>query len=140
MIKKIFLSGIVCFALTGVAQAEIFSSDSNVITLNKEGAGGGKGTLYGKYAFTRDMPAETAAIRELGFLTLQPGDSVGYHKHVDNEDAYIIISGTGLFVDADGKEYPVKAGDMTIARMGQSHGITNNGTVPLVFIAVIAKK
>lgn len=65
---------------------------------------------------------------------------MGYHKHVDNEDAYIVISGAGLFKDADGKEYPVKAGDMTIVRAGQSHGMTNNGTVPLVFIAVIAAK
>lgn len=69
MIRKILLSAIACSALAGVAQAEFFSPEK-VITLNKEGAGGGKGTLYGKYAFTRDMLGASAVIKELGILTL----------------------------------------------------------------------
>lgn len=34
-------------------------------------------------------------------MTLQPGDSIGMHKHETNEDAYIIISGEGTFTNDD---------------------------------------
>ena len=103
-------------------------------------AGGGKGTLMGEYAFTRDMPKKDEAIKEISWLTLKPGDSIGYHKHINNEDTYIIISGTGIFKDKDGKEVPVKAGDVTIVRKGESHGLTATGTEPLVFVDVIAEQ
>ena len=44
------------------------------------------------------------AIKEIGWMTLQPGDSIGMHKHTNNEDVYVIISGEGLFTDSDGNE------------------------------------
>jgi len=48
------------------------------------------------------------------------------------------VRDTGVFKDADGKGYNVGPGDMTVIRMGQMHGITNNGTAPLVIVAIIA--
>ncbi len=50
------------------------------------------------------------------------------------------MSGEGSFKDKDGKDYPVKAGDITIVRKGESHGIANTGKVPLIFIDVIAEQ
>lgn len=73
-------------------------------------------------------------------MTLQPGDSIGFHRHEHNEDTYIIVSGIGLFTDSDGKSYQVTAGDVTIARKGQSHALANIGKEPLVFIDVIAEQ
>ena len=73
-------------------------------------------------------------------MTLQPGASIGLHTHDANEDAYIIVSGEGVFTDSVGKESPVRAGDITIARKGEAHGLKNTGTEPLVFLDVIAQQ
>ncbi len=121
------------------AQADVFPKES-LLKIDKKEAAGGKGTLYGAYAFTRDKALKDQAIKEISWLTLQPGDSIGYHKHVTNEDTYIIVSGQGMFKDKDGKDYPVKAGDITIVRKGESHGMVNTGKEPLVFVDVIAEQ
>ena len=121
------------------AQAEVYPKET-LIKADKKEAAGGKGMLLGEYAFTRDKPTKDQAIKEISWLTLQPGDSIGYHKHTTNEDTYIIVSGTGVFRDKDGKDYPVKAGDVTIVRKNESHGLANTGTVPLVFVDVIAEQ
>lgn len=126
-------------ALVATVRAEVYPKESLLKADTKE-AGGGKGTLQGEYAFVRDKATKDQAIKETSWLTLQPGDSIGYHKHTANEDTYVIVSGTGTFKDKDGKDVPVKAGDVTIVRKGESHGLTNTGSVPLVFVDVIAEQ
>lgn len=121
------------------AHAEVYAKES-MLKQQKEKAGGGQGVLLGEYAFTRDKAKKDEAIKEISWLTLKPGDSIGYHPHTTNEDTYIIVSGTGVFKDKDGKDVPVKAGDVTIVRKGESHGLTATGTEPLVFIDVIAEQ
>ena len=95
--------------------------------------------MLGEFAYTRMQTDENDALREIGWTTLPPGASIGLHQHKDNEDAYIIIAGTGIFTDGNGKETAVGAGDVTIARPGQSHALRNNGNEPLVFLDVIAQ-
>ncbi|MDR1379516.1 MAG: cupin domain-containing protein [Synergistaceae bacterium] len=145
--KKVLLFSILFFVVAAAvmtvmassAFADIFKQE-DLIVLDKEKAGGGTGVLYGKYAFTRDMPPMENPVREIGWLTLKSGDSIGFHKHDVNEDVYIVVSGTGVFTNDDGKEHEVKAGDITIARKGQSHGLVNTGKEDLVIISVIAGK
>jgi mannose-6-phosphate isomerase-like protein (cupin superfamily) len=74
---------------------------------------------------------------EFVWLTIPPAGSIGLHKHDKNEDAYIVVSGSGVFVDVDGKETPVKAGDVTIARLGESHGMKNTGKEPFVLLDIV---
>ena len=69
-------------------------------------------------------------------VTLNPGCSIGYHRHDSETEYYFILSGTGT-VNDDGKEVQVKQGDSIITGNGASHGIKNTGSVPLVFHAVI---
>ena len=108
----------IVLALAAVpALADVFTKEE-LIKANKEAAGGGKGTLIGEYAFTRDKALKDHAIKEISWLTLQPGDSIGYHKHTTNEDTYVIVSGRGTFRDKDGKDVAVKPGDVTIVRKG----------------------
>ena len=57
---------------------------------NRENAAGGKGPLLGRFAFNRHQTAAQDAFREIGWLTLPPGASIGEHKHTDNEDVYIV--------------------------------------------------
>jgi len=88
-----------------------------LITLDKEKVAGGNGTLHGKFAFTRDMATEEDAIKEIGWMTLNKGESVGVHPHKNNEDTYIIV----------------------FARPNQSHGLRNEKDEPLVFLDIIAQ-
>ncbi len=133
------LTALAMLTATSFVHAEVYPRES-MIKAEKKEAAGGKGVLHGEYAFTRDMPRKDEAIKEISWLTLKPGDSIGYHKHTTNEDTYIIISGTGVFKDKDGKDVPVKAGDVTIVRKGESHGLTATGSEPLVFVDVIAEQ
>jgi mannose-6-phosphate isomerase-like protein (cupin superfamily) len=72
-------------------------------------------------------------------MTLQPGCSMGYHKHPDNEELYVILSGSGTYLDDGETAVQVGPGDTTLTLKGQSHGIENTGTEPLVFLAAIVK-
>ena len=74
--------------------------------------------------------------RLLAEITLNPGCSIGYHKHEAETEYYFILSGEGS-VNDDGKEVPVKQGDSIITGNGASHSIKNTGSDPLVFHAVI---
>ena len=130
---------VVTFLASCVYASDVFKKD-NLITLDKPEAGGGVGVLYGKYSFTRDMPPMESPVREVCWLTLKPGDTVGFHKHEVNEDIYIIVSGTGTYKDNSGTEHEVGPGDITLARLGTSHALSNTGKEDLVFIGVIAGK
>jgi mannose-6-phosphate isomerase-like protein (cupin superfamily) len=99
----------------------------------RENMRGGKGNV--EFVHFVDCEKEKN-IRMLAEITLQPGCSVGYHKHENETEYYIIISGTGT-VNDDGVENQIKAGDTIITGNGASHGLTNTGDVPLVFHAVI---
>ena len=69
-------------------------------------------------------------------ITLNPGCSIGYHKHETETEYYFILSGTGT-VNDDGEEVEVSQGDTIITGNGASHSIKNTGSVPLVFHAII---
>ena len=109
-------------------------------TWNRDNVAGGQGTLQGKFSHTRNDAPKDWAIKEIGWMTLQPGASIGMHKHEVNEDTYIIVSGEGVFTDSEGKETPVKAGDITIARKGDQHALKNTGDVDLVFLDIIGQQ
>ena len=66
---------------------------AELATWDREKAAGGEGALLGQFAYTRKQTNEKDAFREIGWLTLPPGASIGLHKHDNNEDVYIIISG-----------------------------------------------
>ena len=75
-------------------------------------------------------------IRLLAEMTLTPGCSIGSHAHETETEYYIILSGTGE-VDDNGEKKQVTAGDAIVTGGGDSHGIFNNGSEPLIFHAVI---
>ena len=145
--RTIFLFSLVAlcllaFAMSAVAvePQQLYTKEQSV-TWDREKVGkDGVGTLFGQYPFNRNTAPKEFIIREIGWMTLKPGDSIGMHKHETNEDAYIILSGEGTFIDSDGKEFKVKAGDTTIARKGQAHALLNTGKEPLVFLDIVAER
>lgn len=103
----------------------------------KEKLGGsGAGTAY---KFAADIPDQQGAFTMAARLELEPGASIGYHKHAVNEEVYVIISGEGVYCE-ENKEEPAKAGDVFLCRMGNSHSLRNTGAGKLVLGACIAKR
>lgn len=132
----------ICLTLIGgtaMAADQLYPKE-NLKTWNRDNVAGGAGTLYGQFSHTRNDAPIDWAIKEIGWMTLQPGASIGMHKHENNEDTYIVVSGQGVFTDSNGKETPVKAGDITIARKGDQHALKNTGTEDLVFLDIIAQQ
>lgn len=81
----------------------------------------------------KDLPP---SVNMICTLALEPGGSVGDHRHEGESEIYRIISGKGLYND-NGLETEVKAGDVTVCYAGQTHGMKNSGQQALVFDAII---
>ena len=113
-------------------------SDMDFLKQDKEKLGGGTGTIHAAYAFPRTTATAEQAIKEIAWLTIPAGSSIGLHQHANNEDAYIIVKGHGVFTDTLGKSTPVGPGDVTIARPGNKHGLANTGMEDLVILDVVA--
>ncbi|MFA9398671.1 MAG: cupin domain-containing protein [Clostridiaceae bacterium] len=69
-------------------------------------------------------------------MTIAPGNSVGYHKHVGDCEAYYILEGEGVLVE-NGEEKVIKKGEVTYCKEGDSHSIENASDKDLVFIALV---
>lgn len=98
------------------------------------GLAGGKGDAH----VTTLLPAEESANtgRLFATVTLQPGESVGYHKHEGEYEIYWILDGTGVITE-DGKEYTAEPGDLHQCKSGSMHGIENRSSAPVSFLAFI---
>lgn len=77
----------------------------------------GKGRLYGK-------------------SIIKPGNSIGYHAHTGDQEAYFIIKGKALY-NENGTEMILQPGDMAICRDGESHSIESAGEEDLEYIMLI---
>lgn len=75
-------------------------------------------------------------IRLFARVTIQPGETLEYHTHQGDREAYYILSGIGLYTDEAG-DRTVCAGEVTFCPDGGSHGIRCAGAEPLVFLALI---
>ena len=139
MFTVICLVAVVLFCILPCKAHAALYRVEDLILLDKEKLAGGEGVVKGRYSFTRDTPPPDHAVKEIAWLTLEPGHSIGLHKHETNEDVYVIVSGNGVLTDADGKDYPVNPGDIMVARKGDSHALRNSGGTPLVFVSMIAE-
>ena len=98
----------------------------------------GAGEIHGLHYFNAVRPLSGSCFKMSGQMTLPPGSAIGFHVHHDDEEIYIIVSGRGQYTKNNGQAEPVAAGDLTLTRKGEGHGLANDGDEPLVFLAVIA--
>ena len=66
-------------------------------------------------------------------MILPPETSIGYHRHDNHEEWYLVISGTAR-ATVDGVTMDQKSGDCTICPLGSSHGIYNNNETEDLYI------
>lgn len=67
---------------------------------------------------------------------IAPGNSIGFHQHEGEQEAYYILKGEALYSD-NGNEIVIKDGDFTLCRSGEGHSIKNIGDSDLEFIGLI---
>ncbi|MCL2380363.1 MAG: cupin domain-containing protein [Treponema sp.] len=69
-------------------------------------------------------------------IILEPGASIGYHQHNDEEDTYYILTGIAT-VNDNGQTRTVYPGEVVFCASGESHSIANDGQEPLEFVSII---
>lgn len=69
-------------------------------------------------------------------LRFPAGASIGLHRHEGTSETIYVIEGNGVMLE-DGKEVPLKPGDVSYCPEGCEHSLCNNSDEELVVFAVI---
>jgi mannose-6-phosphate isomerase-like protein (cupin superfamily) len=85
----------------------------------------GKSTLY-----------ESAHLL-VGLNAFEPGQAHTLHAHAGMDKVYYVLEGEGEFL-LEGRELPMRAGQMLVAPDGVPHGVRNTGDARLLVLAVLA--
>ena len=108
---------------------------SEIRTEVREDMKGGGGSVTIRHYVEKDEFG--ANVRLCAQLVLPPGSGIGSHKHVDEDEVFIITKGSGLIHDGE-KEVRVSAGDVILTGKGDEHALRNDGKEGLEAVAVIA--
>lgn len=73
----------------------------------------------------------------VGLNAFEPGQSHALHAHHGMDKVYHVLSGAGLFL-LEGRDLPMRAGDLLVAPDGVPHGVRNTGAERLVVLAILA--
>ena len=99
-----------------------------------EGLKGGKGFVTVVNYF--NMEDFLGKGRLFGKSIIKPGNSIGYHKHEGDQEAYFILKGKALY-NENGIETTLEPGDLAICMDGDSHSIEAVGDEDLEYIMLI---
>jgi quercetin dioxygenase-like cupin family protein len=73
----------------------------------------------------------------VGLNAFEPGQAHALHAHSGMDKVYHVVEGEGLFL-LEGRELPMKAGDLLVAPAGVPHGVRNTGAARLLVLVVLA--
>lgn len=73
----------------------------------------------------------------VGLNAFEPGQAHALHAHAGMDKMYHVLEGEGVFL-LEGRELPMRAGDLLIAPEGVPHGVRNTGAGRLLVLAVLA--
>ena len=83
---------------------------------------GGKGV--GKNARVFEAADFDTPLKFINYVEMEPGSSIGIHRHGENEEVYVVLSGNGMMTVNDERR-AVKAGDIILNKPGWQHGLEN---------------
>ncbi|HYD97308.1 MAG TPA: cupin domain-containing protein [Noviherbaspirillum sp.] len=69
---------------------------------------------------------------------LRPGQEIAPHVHPRGQDTWTVLSGAAEYFQGGGVMRSLQAKEVAVALPGQVHGARNTGTVPFVFVSVVA--
>jgi oxalate decarboxylase/phosphoglucose isomerase-like protein (cupin superfamily) len=117
-------------------------SNSPKIPFNR--AHNGEGTVFIRQMFGSivgmEMPSGSDEDFEslLSFVhevTVPPGTSIGLHRHLENEEVYIMVKGQAEMT-IDDQIRSVAPGDVILTRDGVAHAIRNSGEEDVLFYSI----
>ncbi len=98
---------------------------------------GGQGDVVIKHFWSSDELK--SANRLFAKLILAPGSSIGFHRHENEEEIFVIIRGEAEVTDDDKGIFLLNAGDTIHTGDGAGHAVKSVGSEPLEMLAVINK-
>lgn len=82
-------------------------------------------------------PPETVTMRS-GSMVLLPGHSVGKHSTGENEEAIVVLAGTGEMRMSDGSALPLDRHSVAYCPPATEHDVVNTSAEPLRYVYVVA--
>ncbi len=73
----------------------------------------------------------------VGLNAFEPGQEHELQAHAGMDKVYSVVEGEGLFL-LEGRELPMRAGDLLVAPDGVPHGVRNTGPGRLLVLAILA--
>ncbi|HXI27876.1 MAG TPA: cupin domain-containing protein [Vicinamibacterales bacterium] len=73
----------------------------------------------------------------VGLNAFEPGQAHALHAHAGMDKVYQVIEGEGVFL-LEGRELPMRDGDLLVAPEGVPHGVRNTGSRRLLVLAILA--
>jgi len=73
----------------------------------------------------------------VGLNAFEPGQFHALHAHAGMDKVYQVVEGEGMLL-LDGRELPIRAGDMVVAPDGVPHGIRNTSAARLIVLVILA--
>lgn len=102
----------------------------------RENMRGGKGKIRIEHIW--DCKSELKANNRLfAKLTIEKGDSIGFHKHDNEEEVFFILNGKAE-ADDNGETVILEKGDSILTADGAGHSIKCISDEPLEIMAVIS--
>jgi mannose-6-phosphate isomerase-like protein (cupin superfamily) len=71
---------------------------------------------------------------QIGFMSLEPGESIGLEEH-DEDQVFMIIKGFGTVL-CDGQAYGVTEGDLCMVHSEAKHNVTNDAPFQMKLITM----
>lgn len=96
----------------------------------------GEGMFLNNGLFTGDDFKSN--IQFMNYTILPKGSTIGNHEHTNDEEIYIILSGTGEMY-FDGVSFPVTAGSVTVNKPYGTHGLKNTGDTDMALLVFEVK-
>ena len=97
---------------------------------------GGNGSVKIEHLWEQEQL--NSPTRMFSRITLEPGCSIGFHRHENEEEIFYIISGQAV-ADDNGEKVTLSPGDTILTGNGDGHSIANAGNTPLEMLAVIIR-
>jgi len=73
----------------------------------------------------------------VGLNAFEPGQDHALHAHAGMDKVYQVIEGEGVFL-LEGRELPMRAGDLLVAPEAVPHGVRNMSTERLLVLTILA--
>lgn len=114
----------------------MFHLKSDMTTEVKHNIRGGDGSPSFLHLLTPEAMGSWCSLASI--VTLQPGESVGEHPHVDNGELYLVLTGKAQ-VTEDGITRELLPGDTEFCAHGHTHSIANHTDEAATFLALIVQ-